>query len=410
MSETLIGKDSQGCSDALMLSQDFAQVWHSFFLLCTLHLTSLQPRIRHITSFQIRNFTPFPLRDSVAQAITKPLQRSLFPHGQHLDDLDLTISKKRARKMSLSSVSTRQSIKSDGSDQNSALPGFGSIVGARGRKTSGPKTEFVEGPSVKHYSTSPSNLRRARSRTASMSIAELHSGNVSASMFPDTSQEALENIFKARLVESRLVVTVFRSQQGRNVLQQPTQAGALVRKGKERSNSPKSVARRSLQLSAPEKASRRETTRASPVKSNGTTRTTTHVKSISSFNTRRNEASAVGSSSLSTPSKISVAEAYASYISPIHRPSTNPAFPFDVDGLKDDPSYFVGHALKLEIWGRLSGDNTTFNAHRKGKEKQRDVEEQQTEWNIIDSWHVDLEKLLPLPDDVGVECFVLTRA
>src|SRR6266568_2482567 len=116
-----------------MLSQDFAQVSYPFFPLCNLHLTSLQPRVRHITSFQIRNFTPFPLRDSVARAITKPVQRSSFPHGQHSDDLDLTISKRRARKMSLNSVSTRQSIKSDGSDQNGVLPVFGSISGARER-------------------------------------------------------------------------------------------------------------------------------------------------------------------------------------------------------------------------------------------------------------------------------------
>ncbi|KIL70586.1 hypothetical protein M378DRAFT_6548 [Amanita muscaria Koide BX008] len=364
-----------------------------------------QPRIRNITSFQIRNLSPFPLRDSLALAITKPAEQSQFtPYGHHSDDLDLTISKRRPRKISSNSVGTRRSTRSDGSDQLSNSPVLGAIASGREKRPSIQKSEFVEDPSIRRHSTSPSKFRQPRSRKTSMSIMGTRT---SAIMFPDTSQEGLESVMDARLVESRLVVTIVPPEQGKNISATPPAATPL-RKSKEWSTV-RAIGTKAVTGRRSFSARGHETTRISSAKSNGVSNVITHVKSASSASVRRNESS-LAAPSVHSPKadSVSAAPMFPSYISPVHRPSTNPIFQFDLNVLDDDSSYLIGHKLMIEAWGKLCKDRSTVNIRDKGKEKQKDSFGQ-AEWKLINSWDIDVEKLAPLPDEVRIQLLSLTE-
>jgi hypothetical protein len=94
------------------------------------------------------------------------------------------------------------------------------------------------------------------------------------------------------------------------------------------------------------------------------------------------------------------------YISPIHRPSTNPLFPIDARagyeyGPWIDPS---GQKLKVELWGKVREDwRNPEPVPGKGKEKEKACEpgeDAENEWRVLEEWNLDLGQLLPLSDDV----------
>ncbi|KAF8633945.1 hypothetical protein AX15_001128 [Amanita polypyramis BW_CC] len=380
-----------------------------------------QRRVRHITSIQIRNLTPFPLRDSVASAIAKPSYTPQFTHyGQYPDDLDLIVSKKRPRKVSVNSVSTRRSSKSEGNDQaGAAEPIVGGIFDASGRKQTDLKSEFVQGSSAKRYSMSTSTLRQQRPRATSISLNELHtSANTFTSTFRDSSQDALENIISSRLVETCLVVAVRRAQPVS--VATSAQPSAFLCNGKEQSgsvqsSSQKSTTLRSNRLSLPvqDKTTLRcdstVISRVSAAKSGGIMKAVSHVKSASSPNVRRHEMFTTGASLQARPGTEDgptvTSETYM-YISSTNPPSTNPSFSFDVNLLDKNLLNSVGHKFKLEVWGRSIYNKRTTNVRGKGKDKLKEGDMHQPEWRVIDSWFIDLEKLVPLPEDTGSQVYL----
>jgi hypothetical protein len=67
-----------------------------------------------------------------------------------------------------------------------------------------------------------------------------------------------------------------------------------------------------------------------------------------------------------------------------------------------DPS---AQKLTVELWGKVGDDWKGHEAvPSKGKGKEtvcNDIEDGEAEWRVLEEWKVNLEQLMPLPDDVG---------
>ena len=129
-----------------------------------------------------------------------------------------------------------------------------------------------------------------------------------------------------------------------------------------------------------------------------------HAKSASAPGFRQHEVSTAAATAQGKPAKADKnskpppSEVRTTYISPIHRPSTNPTFSFDANLLDANALTFVGHKLRLEVWGRPEV-RSNASLRDKGKDKER---EPPPKWKVIDSWFIDLDKLIPLTGDVRV--------
>lgn len=93
------------------------------------------------------------------------------------------------------------------------------------------------------------------------------------------------------------------------------------------------------------------------------------------------------------------------YISPIHWPSTNPVFQLSRDEFAPGTD-LSGARMRVEVWGRTSPQGSNFrytsgDVKGKGKEKQLDRAEGDSEWKVLESWEVALNELRPLSDEVG---------
>ncbi|EMD41537.1 hypothetical protein CERSUDRAFT_110089 [Gelatoporia subvermispora B] len=195
-------------------------------------------RIRHIKSIQVRNLTPFPVRDTFASALTQPAEQSQFnSHGHFSDDLDLTIGRKRTRKVSTASIHSLYGNKSEG-ESSQGDPARASETPARRRTLS--RASTLNGPTGTS-TTSPKLTRRGGSvaptvrpshRPRGLSVASSHTsgafGEVSASsssmlssFLPDTSQKALEKILQARLVETFITISIPQNAEADRELAQP---------------------------------------------------------------------------------------------------------------------------------------------------------------------------------------------
>ncbi|CCM01316.1 uncharacterized protein FIBRA_03365 [Fibroporia radiculosa] len=121
-----------------------------------------------------------------------------------------------------------------------------------------------------------------------------------------------------------------------------------------------------------------------------------------------------GSTSPGTPSSPSLADInldagypVPDYISPIHRPSTNPSFQFDARfGGEFTQDVDVSQSrMHVEVWGHVRRGlgwslRKGENGKGKGKQKMQD-DELELEWKVIQSWDVDLEDLIPLPETLA---------
>ena len=91
------------------------------------------------------------------------------------------------------------------------------------------------------------------------------------------------------------------------------------------------------------------------------------------------------------------------FISPIHRPSTNPKFIIDPD-ISDlsrlaDPSI---ESAVVRLWGHVGTEwGVPSDPTGKGKAREPDLADSKTRWKIIAEWKVHLDMLKPLPDEVS---------
>ncbi|KAJ7071563.1 hypothetical protein C8F01DRAFT_1111054 [Mycena amicta] len=369
-----------------------------------------QRRIRHISSIQIRNLTAFPVRDAFASALSQPAEQPQFNAPGHFsDDLDVTLARKRSRRISANSIATYKSFKSDESDDHGSLE-------SRGRRQSRLSFHGSIGPSsgssVRFQAGSTPSIRGHRPRTSSMTSSLNLPSTIAPSVapfttnLPDHSQTGLEKVIKSRLFETFLAVSVEPSElppppiipPSPILASQPPRSpkinGSLARKGAKPSP-----------LSPTEKTARRDTmpspSKHTP-KSPSISSLRPNGKSFPPQSPRKPVPPPSPALTTSRPRSLSPSSdpLLPDYLSPIHRPSTNPAFSVDARSWRH-----AGHAtdpgarkLKLELWGKVGEESAPVLG--KGKEKEKlPSEDAETDWRVLEEWNVDLELLLPLPED-----------
>ncbi|KAJ6519293.1 hypothetical protein C8R45DRAFT_17210 [Mycena sanguinolenta] len=424
----------------------------------------LQRRARHITAIQVCNLTAFPVRDAFASALSQPAEQPQFnAPGYFSDDLDVTLARKRSRRISTNSISTHKSFKSDESADDDSSAYSLSLAESRGRRTRGARLSFHSGGSP--ASRAPT-IRGHRPRTASMT-SSLNSSIQSSAVLPgsttavstapftatlpDHSQTGLEKVIKARLFETFIAISVEPSLDADSSLTPQTPAtpaspviptpprspklpnanGAAPRKGVSAKPSPlspttdkeKSATRRDTPTTPSSPSSSRHTPKSASmsmaVRPNG--KTTTGAASPSATRSRfppppqtppatpqiPSSAPALLNSSNSnsnTNPNSPVSPLLPDYLSPIHRPSTNPIWAMDAQGGPwGDPS---AQTVRVELWGKV-GDEATGKGKEKerdgnGKDREREKEKEKgeaDEWRVLEEWKFDLGQLVPLADD-----------
>ncbi|KAF7319841.1 hypothetical protein MKEN_00767300 [Mycena kentingensis (nom. inval.)] len=383
-----------------------------------------QRRVRHISSIQIRNLTANPVRDAFASALSQPAEQPQFnAPGYFSDDLDVTISRKRGRRISANSIATFKSVKSEDSDEHAS-------VDSRGRRQS--RVSFhgsvgaASGSSARFQVGSAPSIRGHRPRTSSMTSSLNQQSTMASTVLPfsanipDHSQAGLEKVIKARLFETFLAVSVEPTPPPTPIiaplsptLSQPPRSpklnGSISRKGAKPSPlSPTDKAFRRDSMSSPSLASPSKHTPKSPSISSRP-----NGKAVPPISPRKS-ATPTTTPTISTARPRSPSPSSPSlpdYLSPIHRASTNPSFPVDTRswrhaGHTADPG---GRKLRLELWGKIRQDAVPV--HGKGKEKERaSSPDEETDWRVLEEWNVDLEQLLPLSDyqDLPSNTLVIT--
>ncbi|KAG6814435.1 hypothetical protein H0H92_007438 [Tricholoma furcatifolium] len=379
---------------------------------------SLNRRIRHITAIQVHNLTPCPVRDSFASGLTKPSEQSQFStHGHLSDDLDISLQRKRSRRISATS---HRSLRSEDGPKKEGTPMSGSLA-ERGRRTSGHRVNFSsEGTDAKQHATnSAPTIRPYRARTSSMASSigsgsalsySIHSLNGSAfaltpsfgTVFPDNSQAELEKVIQSRLVETFITITVLEPPSLQDV--PPTLLSPLKSPSMNSSNAEGTAARKALKQSplSPSDKTKLKIRRDSAASPRTFTRPSiSHTKSASTSFVRTNGESKqthsqFASSVQNMPPKPDNPTPH--YFSPIHKPSTHPQYTIDIGTDDFETSVDTGESkMKVELWAKVSA-GWGHRVKGKGKEKEAKELDNDVDWKLLQVQDVDLNDLIPLSD------------
>ena len=95
------------------------------------------------------------------------------------------------------------------------------------------------------------------------------------------------------------------------------------------------------------------------------------------------------------------------YISPIHRPSTNPLYTLDASSQCDfsDHTNLSADRLKLQLWAKVD-PNARQLGNAKGKQKDNDDgggASGSPRWKVLEEWAFSFSDLIPLSPEVGEE-------
>lgn len=387
--------------------------------------TFTQRRLRHIEYVQVRNLTPFPVRDAFASALTQPSARPQFNvHGNLSDDLDITIGRRQGRRVSTTSTHTSKSIKSDADDG----PPLSPLDGGKKRSSSKASSQVelqssLVGGSVRRLSQRSRHVPPSSSIGSSSSIRRREATGTSVTtttaassvsrVFSDLSQTGLETVVNSRLVETFITVSVpdvhigdLHSSPAKRPFHSPPTSPIK--------HSP-SIPPQSTHRKGPAVNGSGSTSRGSTV-SNGPTPTkrppagrhvapklsspkTSHRSTIPLSHPFPSASSSGGT--LKYPS-------VPNYISSIHRPSINPAFALDdlsTPGIVDWTDLSV-QKMKIQLWGRV-GTGWGVSSNVKGKGKERETTSSTDEWKPLETWEIDLTGLIPLPEHASLPTFLL---
>ena len=409
-----------------------------------------QPLLRHITRVQIKDFTPFPARDALASALSQPSGQSQFTAiGSLSDDLDIAFARKRPRKLSSASVATvgSFSIDSTGGTEHGGGAGDGAVQDSTGRRRTLSRTSGNQGSALgTSYSSeqirrpppvagSGPTIRSHRPRTTSTTSRNSTHNSYGTSLpslglWPDHSQKALEKALQSRLVETFMTMTIPSLSHAGD-----TSATGLTSSCRSPSPGPlPSMSPRSAPSSSRDKLPNRQQRSSSiavesfPITISGPAESSTQKR----FSTRSHNFKVVlgndqqttgftssraytaSTASTSGPHNTAASEKnleeFASapvpnYISPIHRPSTNPSFQIDSASGYDLAKWsnLAVQRVTINLWGRMTLRSNS--PYGKGKEKQRDageiLNETDSQWKMMGEWNVDLANLVPVPDEVS---------
>ncbi|KAF8588414.1 hypothetical protein K439DRAFT_1658436 [Ramaria rubella] len=388
------------------------------------HLAPPQRRIRHITSLQIRNLTPFPARDALAQTLIQanPSSSSLPP--QAAEDIELTVASRRRRRISASSVVTVLHLDSEEDGGFNTTP--------RRRTRSGSKGSFQSVRNAIFASGTPTIRPRGRTNSKASSVQVPTTSAFHENVDPDPSteedmapvsgqfvthsQRALEKIVSSRLVETFVTLTL----QPSTTSHPPSQASSPptspaisivnARKGKDvsvkRATSASAANHRrgasnsstSSTLSTGSSHPNRTQSLASPSSPSPSRARVGGSARISAPSTRpanfpsppptpppsspRPKPTPAISNSRAPPAKLRHHENSQKeipfsiptplYISPTHLPSTNPTFSH-LDPEREFAPWADTSAsrVKVAIWGRGEGELSRFS--RRASEGRKDV-------------------------------------
>ena len=370
-----------------------------------------QHLLRHISRIQIRNFTPFPARDAFASALTQPSEQSQFTsYGSLSDDLDVALSRKRARKTSSASTMTVKS-RLDGHPSDESWPaGSTNPPDMRARKRTVSRVSVRESlasvGSGSHPPLSGTGTTSRANRPRTLSMSSSISGKAlspATTQWQSHTQKTLEKVLRLRLVETFVTVTV------------PNTFG----EAKPSTPTSASHTHRSSSRASPASNRNLHSQQDTPSRSTSGSRDKQHTKRISRM------ASALSTDKTAPPSsthKVAASptklngnaskprpgvridnetRAVPNFISKIHNPSTNPDFALDVHDFSKQTDPAATH-ITVQLWAKLHQDPTSVNKRDKGKEKMSDeVDISDPQWKAAGSWDVCLADLVPLPDEVG---------
>ncbi|KAK0208034.1 UV radiation resistance protein and autophagy-related subunit 14-domain-containing protein [Desarmillaria ectypa] len=374
-----------------------------------------QKRIRHITSIQVRNLTPFPVRDEFASALSQPSEQPQFStHGHLTDDLDISLTLKRSRRVSVNSVATFRSKKSEdvvegqGSGDSAAI--------SRGRTRAGSRATSA-GVSSKFALGSAPTIRRHRTSSNASSLAATLSGpEVSAlaststapynTLFHNHTQTELEGVIRTRLVETFLSIIVRTPHN--NVPEDitpspsPRRPAGASRPPVSRSssglkakkpNSTENIKSHRPTISSVERAPRAPRTAVPKSLSS------THLKSASTSVLQTNSQASPPVTKCPTSSPRSQSGSRScpvpDFLSPIHPPSTNPTFRVDPKNDFLASTDVTGGDLVVQVWAKNMPERKN---DTNGKGKGRLISNE-TEWKLLEKWDFNLEELIPVPED-----------
>ncbi|PPQ98918.1 hypothetical protein CVT24_003549 [Panaeolus cyanescens] len=363
--------------------------------------------IRHITSIQVRNLTPFPFRDAVTSALSQPPGQQFAGPSYSMDDFEAIQSRRRSRKHSSTSTVTRIHTVSREDDDLPTVksePRGRAVSFSRNIREHSP-TNLPIGVGPQSYSSSRSvhSLRARRARTSSLtSTASLHRATSelgAPTILFQSSQRSLEKVIRSRLVETILAISI------------PTEPND------ENETTPASPPRRALSTALRSAPTHQTTFQPrSPPKRNPSKPTATKDSERKigkgklsmtagkkdfydglSSESHTNLPPANGSNNENNHSNIT--EGQIVYCSRTHRPSTNPIF--SLDFTSNGTSSCAGataHHFTVEIWGREPSHSTKENNQADHRPRPLDYSLQDDDWRKLDSWDIDLRRLIPVPE------------
>ncbi|KAJ3713543.1 UV radiation resistance protein and autophagy-related subunit 14-domain-containing protein [Lentinula raphanica] len=380
-----------------------------------------QRRIAHISSIQIRNLTPFPARDTLTSALSKPTEFSNLTNGHVADDLDTIPTRKRTRRISTASVVTVRTSRSEDAEFN-GVPDV-----HEGRKRASSRFSEKEKEKSATVGRSAPTLRPQRNRTTSLAsiftppthlpeASNLEPPYKTPSLLEDDySQTGLENIISSRLVQTFLAVTAL--PEPYPVQDDASASSSFSPPASPPNGFPVLGPRKDVSSPSPFSKSRRDSwtsTRSSshspPAMSIG------HSRSLSTAAIPRKglvkptagsplaSSSASASTSTSSPNP-----SVPNYLSSIHQPSTNPRFFFNPKSEFAPWTDFSATTLEVGLWAKVRNNSGVANANGKGKERESSHENKDSEasfvWQRLEAWNVDLNSLSPLPREDPEDTF-----
>lgn len=364
-----------------------------------------QKRARNLTSIHIKNLTPFPVRDAFASAITQqpPLHQPTFS-GHFSDDIDITLARRRSRRVSVGSVRTLKSLRTDEDVEDLFSPPQSADAPERKRTTSARSgTGAVKSAHDQAHppNSSRTNVPLRRRRTSSSSQTSPGARNhrqaqSGVSTLPlDNTQDALEKVVSSRLVDTFITIHIHSSSETIDTVQRNDTHSATSPKGPTHHLRPTG-----MQDGNPAETLRKSRhARALSVQSSPVA---THKRTPSVPSGKQ-------ATSRSPSSARSVTENHIpSYISPVHRPSTNPNFSLNPTADFGPWSDLRSTKLKVCLYGRVGDDWPTLNGDKgKGKAVYRpdgDGTDSSKEFRILKEWIADLEDLVPAPEELPSNC------
>ncbi|KAG2023201.1 hypothetical protein CC2G_000882 [Coprinopsis cinerea AmutBmut pab1-1] len=397
-------------------------------------------RIRHIASIQVRNLTPFPVRDAFTSALSHSSESTLT-RSFAADDMYMSTSRRRTRKISTSSVGSKSVIKWDDPVPEDEEAGLSPTTGTiRARKTSGSRVSFTaasgSGNATIRGNPLAKNPRpRTSSKASSISVRTLafgHAGNTASaistisatsSFLSNNSQKGLEKVINSRLLETCLVITV---------VEPPSQVpdGPLAPQSANHipPNSPDNKGKFPAPLkSAP--SSKTQFRSHTPSSRSSSIPGSKHIRSLtladaSAISERhklppdgkhtRQASSGHAKNKVPSPPALSRTRSESGhapltlkpfpleptqlqYLSPIHRPSTNPEFSVGSHFLSSFSEWTClnAQALRVTIWGKMPVDIYADQQITPGPPPYPN--ERGFMWKVLDEWDVHLGELIPVP-------------